>query len=150
MNEKPFNVIQAECPEFYEWLKEISRFDKVENFIVPDYKDGRISVKFYTKENRYCISVRLPRKFNEHIIQTDENNHIMRESNAPIDNGYLGCTIQTRKPRAGEDWNRGNDLPDGKYCKKTWDKIKNAIIAYELVKVIKITRGVSEDTIVNQ
>jgi len=115
MNDKPFNVIQAEHAELYEWLKEICRSDKVENFIVPDYKDGRISVRFYTKENRYNISI------------------------GDGDNRYLGCTVTTRKPRAGEDWNRGRDLPDGEYCKKTWDKIKDAIVAYELVKVIKST-----------
>ena len=147
MNDKPFNVIEAECPEFYEWLKEICRLDKVEDFIVPDYKNGRISVKFYTKNNRYNISIRLPRKFNEHIVQTDENDIIMGESNAPIDNGYMGCQVQTRKPIAGENWNRGNDLPDGKYCKETWDRIKHRIIAYELVKVKKmtVTTGVPVD-----
>ena len=118
MNEKPFNVTRAECPDFYEWLKEISRFYKVEDFIIPDYKNG-IRVFFYTKNNRYRISIKAPKTKNKK------------------DKGYLGCTVITRKPRAGEDWNRGRDLPDGKYCKETWDKIKNDIIAYELVKVVK-------------
>ena len=58
MQDKSFNVIQAKCPEFYEWLKEISRLDKVEDFIIPDYKNGRISVKFYTKKYKFNISVR--------------------------------------------------------------------------------------------
>ena len=43
----------------------------------------------------------------------------------------------TRKPRAGEDWNRGRDLADGSYTKETWDKIISNIVSYELVKVIK-------------
>ena len=48
--------------------------------------------------------------------------------------GYLGCTSSTRKHRAGEDWTRGGDLPDGKFNRKTWEAIKNAILRYEIVK----------------
>ena len=46
---------------------------------------------------------------------------------------YLGCTASTRKPRAGEDWDRGNDLPDGPFNRRTWIKILNGIVKYELV-----------------
>ena len=46
--------------------------------------------------------------------------------------GYLGCGGDSRKPRPGEDWHRGNDLPDGKYSKKTFDAIARAIVAYEI------------------
>ena len=115
---KPFNVIKAECPNIYEWLKEISRYSKVEDFILPDYKNG-IRVYFYTKENSYSIIIRTP-------MTKDKK-----------DNGYLGCTVLTRKPRAGEDWNRGNDLADGIFSEETFDKIKSDIIAYELVKIVK-------------
>jgi len=111
--DKPFNVIKAECPELYDWLKEISRYSKIESFILPDYKNG-IRVYFYTHNYRYSI-----------LVKPDT---------------YLGCTVQARKPRAGEDWTRGNDLADGSYCYQTWRKIKNDIIAYELVKVIKPTQ----------
>jgi hypothetical protein len=45
---------------------------------------------------------------------------------------YLGCIATTRKFRVGEDWNRGNDLPDGYFCRETWEKIKNAILRYEM------------------
>ena len=114
MSKNPLTELKAKCPEFYEWLKEISRYSKVEDFILPDYKDG-IIVSFYTHDYFYCVNVKLPKK----------------------DNGYLGCTVQTRKPKAGENWNRGNDLADGKYCRETWERIKNDIIAYELVKITK-------------
>lgn len=109
-NKNPFNVIKAKCPEFYDWLKEISRFSKVENFVLPDYKNG-IRIYFYTHNFKYSISARPPQTKNKE------------------DEGYMGCIVLTRKPRAGEDWSRGNDLPDGKYCYETWQKIKNAIIA---------------------
>ena len=49
--------------------------------------------------------------------------------------GYLGCIATARKPRAGEDWHRGSDLPDGELYGGTFDKIIEAIAAYELVKV---------------
>jgi len=48
------------------------------------------------------------------------------------DEGYLGCTVATRKPLAGEDWNRGSDLADGKFTMGTWIKILEDIVGYEL------------------
>ena len=45
---------------------------------------------------------------------------------------YLGCTSSSRKSRPGEDWNRGNDLPDGKLSKKTWHRILCGIVRYEM------------------
>jgi hypothetical protein len=52
---------------------------------------------------------------------------------------YLGCTAATRMPRAGEDWTRGNDLPDGKFTKETLTKILGAILFYESQKVVDLT-----------
>lgn len=48
---------------------------------------------------------------------------------------YLGCGASTTFYRPGEDWTRGNDLPDGKFCRETWEAIKDAIIRYELEKI---------------
>lgn len=52
---------------------------------------------------------------------------------------YLGCTASTRMPRAGETWNRGNDLPDGEFAKETLMKILGAILFYESQKVVDLT-----------
>jgi len=120
MKDKPFNVIQAEYPELYEWLKSISRLGQIEKFVLPDYKKG-LSIKLYTRSYRYCICVKLP----------EPNKNAKDDKNY----GYMSCYVITRKPRAGEDWNRGNDLADGDYSKETWQKIVNSIIRYELVKV---------------
>jgi len=49
--------------------------------------------------------------------------------------GYLGCQVNCRKSRPGEDWIRGNDLPDGKFTKVTWNLILKAIVSNELVKL---------------
>ena len=133
MNEKPFNIIKAQFPEFYDWLKEIVRYgNKVEQFVLPNYKNG-VRVEIYT--HNYCYSIR--------VKESAPNNDASENNNYR----YMGCVVTARKPRAGEDWNRGNDLPDGKYCKETWDRIKNAIIAYELVKIIKPKREVSNETL---
>ena len=56
--------------------------------------------------------------------------------------------VDCRKPRAGEDWTRGNDLPDGPYSYETWIKIKNAIIKKELVKIAKKARCIPDKEVV--
>ncbi len=55
---------------------------------------------------------------------------------------YLGCIAVSRKPRAGEDWNRGNDLPDGKLTEKTWRRILAGIVRYELQSIHRQTTAV--------
>jgi len=57
------------------------------------------------------------------------------------DSNYLGISYSCRKPRAGEDWTRGNDLPDGLFNRKTWEKIKSAIIKNEFVRIAKSRRN---------
>lgn len=51
------------------------------------------------------------------------------------DRDYLGCQVSCRKPRAGETWHRGNDLPDGPFTKETWLRILNGIVRYELINI---------------
>ena len=51
--------------------------------------------------------------------------------------GYLGCTYQNRRYRPGEDWFRGNDLPDGPLTEQTWYNIMVAIVRNELKDVVK-------------
>lgn len=122
--------------ELLEWLKQISRFSRVQDFLyVSDYKDKTLRLEIFTKDHKYHLSARLPDGSVREIVK-DEKGHITGESNAPS-GGYLGCIADTRKSRAGEDWNRGNDLADGNYSEKTWQRIKDDILAYELVKVVR-------------
>lgn len=113
--------------QFKKWLGEICRGSGSEhNFIHHVDGSGPLfaeRVKIYTRDHYYTISAREKGK---------------RRS-------YLGCTVSTRKPRAGESHTRGNDLPDGRFSQETWNKIKNAIIAYELVKVAKPVRHIPDD-----
>lgn len=124
MKNEPLELLNRIYPELTKWINSICRYSESENYILTDYKEleeDKVKINFYTKENKYLISARLPRKGSKRLR----------------DNGYLGCIVITRKPRAGESWSRGSDLPDGPYSKETWDKIVNGILAYELVKVIK-------------
>ena len=102
------------------WIEEdLGTRGETENYIqvVEDGGEGhgdgnyehRFKFRMYTFENAYAI-VAIERP----------------------DKGYLGCVVSRRKPRAGEDWNRGNDLPDGTLNRETWDKILKAIVIYEL------------------
>ena len=110
--------VLKEFPGLMDWLKEISRHRKLEDFVfISDYKKGEIHLKIFTRNHCYPIVVKLP---------TDEK-----------PSGYLGTYVNNRKPRAGENWTRGNDLPDGSYSKETWNAFKNSLISYELVKVVR-------------
>jgi len=119
-----FQDLLNKAPDYAIWLKTICRYGNVDNvcLLYYDYKNGEtwIKTKFYTNDHIYNISVHL---------HEDKEDH----------EGYLGCTVSTRKPRPGEDWTRGNDLPDGKYNKKTWNKIVNRILGYEM-KTLQLWR----------
>lgn len=108
--------------ELKSWFQEIARYCRVDKFleVVEDGGEGdgesyehELKVRLYTDSHKYTI------------VAIDRSK----------DNGYLGCVASTRKPRAGEDWTRGNDLADGPFDLETWQKIKNDIIAYELVPI---------------
>lgn len=68
-------------------------------------------------------------------IYTDNNSYSIIASTRGPDHSYLGCGASTRKPRAGEDWTRGNDLADGKLEESVWRQILADIVSYEMVKV---------------
>lgn len=106
-----------------QWLKEL---------IYPgDPKDffKEISGQGSTKE--------VIRKF---CFYTDEHKYNIIAVERSEDDSYLGCQVSTRKRRAGEDWSRGNDLPDGDFNKKTWDRIIYSIVSYEMVKLSKFKK----------
>lgn len=113
------------------WIAELTFPGKVSGFIqeVSGSGDGKGEVRrqfcFYTDEHKYSITA-IDRKGNK---------------------GYLGCTASTRKSRAGEDWTRGNDLPDGPFNKNTWNKIILGILRYEIIKLSAYKRpeGIPED-----
>ena len=109
--------------DYKDWLKEIVPYENEECYVKNrEGESSRERFYIYTRDHVYAITVRWEKG----------------------KKGYMGCVVSCRKPRAGEDWTRGNDLPDGAYCYETWIKIKNAIIKHELVKVAKKVRNVPE------
>ncbi len=109
----------SKIDELDKWLEDLVFPGKTDDFIqlleghcIPGEEHYK-SVCFYTEDYKYSIKA------------VDRTN----------DDGYLGCVVTCRKARAGEDWKRGNDLPDGKFNKRTWDLIVKAIVSHELVKL---------------
>ena len=62
----------------------------------------------------------------------DDNRYYAIVCHTDTPDGYLGCIMSSRKTRAGEDWTRGSDYPDGKFTIETWEEIKNSIIKRNL------------------
>jgi len=73
--------------------------------------------------------------YKKFYIYTDKHKYQIVAIIRPEDDGYLGCQASTRKMRAGEDWHRGNDLPDGIFSRETWNNIMKGIIRYELISL---------------
>ena len=78
-------------------------------------KPDTFEVKIYTLINQYTIICRHYRG-----RQMTDNVHF-----------YLACSASCRLCRPGEEWHRGNDLPDGKMCEDTWHRILAGIVRYE-------------------
>jgi len=127
LNEAVDYLIKKNSPtgeKFYEWLSEIVHPAVLSKYVLFSDSGDRTCVKIYTASHVYNIVYR-------------------------HDGGYLGCTASTTSHRPGENWTRGNDLPDGKFNRKTWESIKNAIIRYELQELSDYIRNnQSEDVVV--
>jgi hypothetical protein len=98
-------------------LKQLARYGNVDSVMLimkpEEHNHGKdfTRIHFFTADHVYSISIHWKDK---------------------KETSYLGCTVSTRKNRPGEIWNRGNDLPDGKYNDETWEEILRSIIRYEM------------------
>lgn len=113
-------------------------------------KDERFAFRIYTDLHRYTITARNPRvryRETEPPQMPDDRGSVGPRPNRPMisDEGYLGCTSSSRKPRAGEDWRRGNDLADGPLTEETWHRILGDIVSYEMVRVHRPKPAVADD-----
>lgn len=124
----------SKIDQLKQWVKdEICRYGRFEKFVKVIDEPG-VPAKRGDSEHRFTFR-----------IYTETHSYGITAIDRDKDEGYLGCTVSTRKPRAGEDWTRGNDLADGPFTKETWQEIKNDIIAYELIKLApKIERAVDK------
>ena len=101
-----------------EWLKELVPYGDFDKYV----RKVRETYNVNTDE-RHANSV-------TYIFCTDTHTF-----NVYAHADYIGAGASSRKVRAGEDWTRGNDLPDGPFVYDTWKRIKDAIIRYEMVKL---------------
>lgn len=101
----------------------------LQKWIDRDLPRSKIDVVFHTGTVGGCNEYKC-------YIYTDNNKYAIY-ANDKDDKGYLGCMSQSRRHRPGEDWFRGNDLPDGPLTEKTWNAIMKAIVRYELKDVVK-------------
>ncbi len=95
---------------------------------------GKLSDFIQDIEGQCEPGVEVYRRF---AFYTEEYQYFIIAIDREKDEGYLGCQVQVRKARAGEDWLRGNDLADGIFDEDTWSDIINSIIRYEVVKLSK-------------
>lgn len=117
------NSLADEYSELKSWLEEMRRIN-IEDYMIVRRENDMIRIRFYTDSHQYAIVARLPNRGGD-------------KYRGPDDKGYLGCYASCRKPRAGENWTRGNDLADGPYTRETWQRVMSDILAYELVKIAK-------------
>lgn len=90
------------------WLSELKFFaDTLVHVVVNTEQE--IRVKLYTALNCYSI-------------------------HAHSKTGYLACEVSARTPSPGEDWLRGNDLPDGDFSRELVNEILGSIVFYEAVE----------------
>ena len=106
MNTNGHKPAVANREEVMSWFQPIVR--GAGQFEVVDDTDKVLRVKLYTDRYQYCINVHW-------------------------DTNYLGTSVDSRKPRAGEFHTRGNDLADGPLNIGTWHDILANIVAYEAV-----------------
>jgi hypothetical protein len=114
-------AVMAKISDVMDWIKrDFKRLNPKDSIEI--MKNG-----IEATENRKHLSFR---------IYTDTNIYnIVAKEKSDYRLSYLGCTSTCRKPRAGEDWNRGNDLADGELNETTWQNILADIVSYEMVKV---------------
>ena len=106
-----------------QWIKELVYPGKTDDFIKEIQGHGADGEEYRS----FCV-------------YTEEHQYFISAIERPAGKSYLGCQVTARKARAGEDWHRGNDLPDGEFNKKTWDRIIYAIVCYEIVKLSKFQK----------
>lgn len=109
-----------------QWLQEFKFFSGKKVEVVFDDPE-RSEFAIYTDRCIYHISARLP--------QAGDSRGF----------GYLGCTVAMRKARPGETWARGNDLPDGSFCRETLTEILGAILFYEAREVVESKPSIEAD-----
>lgn len=110
-----------------EWLSHSKFFAYKRIHVVKNHFD-QLVIQLYSDTHKYTIITKDGRM--------DGDDPLL-----PGRRSYLGCSASTRSSRPGEDWFRGNDLPDGDCSRRTLDSIMYAIVFYEAKPVVKPRDG---------
>lgn len=116
-----------------EWLNEIKTWSPASE---QDWNDYILTdeewIDYKWPLGRPNVWTKTPGKLHVVLFTTNNEYHIT------VGDTYIGGMVTARMKRAGENWNRGNDIPDGDFSKKTWDMIMRFIVRYELVAKTKV------------
>lgn len=132
------------------WLSEIDRFlpkgsEYWEKHFASGERaapvgEGRLRLVLYTEDHQYYITVRPPEgNYMDHEKLPERGEDATPEAARIYSEtyGYLGATVSARKAQPGEVTMGGRDLPDGPFCRATWDKIVQGILAFELLPIVE-------------
>lgn len=114
--------------------KHLHSIDNLRQWIQRDFRKSNWTSHVDVVEDSGGNTGAGPRYRYHAYLYTDINRYSITAEVNP-NKTYMGCIAQTRKPRAGEDWPRGNDLADGPLSPETWHHILADIVCYEIVKV---------------
>jgi len=125
-HDEPNIILEEAVNQMRIWLSEIYPASKIDRAMATrkTLEQELISVKIWTYNNEYSIIAH--RKFSGVRIYLHENT---------LNEWCLGASSRSRKPRAGETWQRGNDLADGIFCEETWRRIMIEIVRYEAEEI---------------
>ncbi len=124
--------------QFHRWVNSLVRFGASPS----DYIHWKSDVFVY-KENR-------TKEYNGHVIIYTRNHSYSITCRVKNNGtkGYLGCIVSARKPLAGEEHTRGNDLADGYFTLKTWNQIVREMLQYEMVRLAASVRRENHERVV--
>ena len=125
-DELDFSGVPGKIMEFMGWVSEVCASGRWEND--PTWKKNvmlshrRIvddkflaDVTFFTQSHSYSIHASYS------LIEEEE--------------GFMCGSFWSRLPNAGENFNRGGDLGEGKVDKNSWESIKNVILQIEFLNL---------------
>lgn len=99
--------------KLYGWLSKLTKYGRIDKTMLILYKESEntFNIKFWTTNYQYNICA-IPSR--------------------PNKMSYLGCTMNSRISRVGENWFRGSDLADGQFSEETFNKISYDIVSCEI------------------
>lgn len=122
---------RIDCGRIIKRFKEDWKEGTVEELVsdYPFFEKWIKRVNWYHSNNRIAILKSLTMDKNYHLYMYSNT----REYSISVSPKYMSCGSNNRVRGVLEDWNRGNDFPDGDCCEETFVHILFAILHDELI-----------------